>query len=108
MLIDPVLRSARSSSVSSTMPPPDGAPSAVRVSNQQQHIAKIDAVLTAISDNKWSSINEFLLAFYTCQDPKISSRARRSIAYTKKKSISAPSDSQCLVCMPQPPRLDET
>ncbi|KAI1791172.1 hypothetical protein LXA43DRAFT_1142675 [Ganoderma leucocontextum] len=65
------------------MPAPDGAPSTL--SNQKQHVAKIDAVLTAISQNKWSSINEFLLAFYTCQDPKISTRARRSIAYTEKK-----------------------
>ncbi|GJE88855.1 hypothetical protein PsYK624_049420 [Phanerochaete sordida] len=50
-------------------------------SSQEARTAKIKNVLCAISDNHWTSVTDFLLAFYASSDPEIHTKAARSLAY---------------------------
>lgn len=53
--------------------------------SQLRRVEKIQAVLQAVKDNNWRSLNEFLLAYYNSKDVNIAQQAGRNIAYTDKK-----------------------
>lgn len=56
------------------------------MSSQEQRVQKIKHVLSAVSQARWGSFNEFLLAFYTSQDPEISRQAGTCLGYKEGQS----------------------
>ena len=50
-------------------------------SAQARRKDKVKNVLKAVSHNKWESLNEFLLAFYSSKDDAIASQVGSSLRY---------------------------
>ncbi|KAH9917480.1 uncharacterized protein B0H18DRAFT_958331 [Fomitopsis serialis] len=53
--------------------------------SQLRRVEKIKTVLETIKEQRWTSVNDFLLAYYNSNDPDIAQQARRNIAYTDGK-----------------------
>lgn len=53
--------------------------------SQLRRVEKIQAVLQAVKDHNWRSLNDFLLAYYSSNDAEIAQQAGRNIAYTEGK-----------------------
>jgi len=57
------------------------------MSSQAWRVEKIHRVTDALKTNGWRSVNDFLLAFYTSNDPIVSQQARRNLSYTAGQSF---------------------
>lgn len=57
------------------------------LSAQERRVEKINKTRQAILDNKWRSVNEFLIAFYSSNDPAVVHHSARSLAYEEGKSF---------------------
>ncbi|KIM71540.1 hypothetical protein PILCRDRAFT_16981 [Piloderma croceum F 1598] len=57
------------------------------MSSQARRVEKIHGVTDALKTNGWRSVNDFLLAFYTSNDPIVSQQAQRNLSYTAGQSF---------------------
>ena len=57
------------------------------LSAQERRVKKINKTRQAILDNKWHSVNEFLIAFYSSNDSAIVHHSARSLVYEEGKSF---------------------
>lgn len=55
-------------------------------STKERRVQKIKHVLSAVSQAKWSSFNEFLLAFYTSEDSDVARQAGTCLGYKEGQS----------------------
>ena len=56
--------------------------------SQTRRVEKINGVLAAVKANNWTSLNDFLYAFYSSNDPDISRQAGTCIGYKEGRTYS--------------------
>jgi hypothetical protein len=57
------------------------------MSSQARQVEKIHGVTDVLKTNGWCSVNDFLLMFYTSNDPIVSQQAQRNLSYTAGQSF---------------------